>query len=301
MRIFVAMPHFFREDPANATNKSASVGGRAERFHALVSAVTSLHQSFGPAVYGLDHGRRIAWQARTPEPPVVDLVICTTGAAHLLGDLALLQPLFRHHAAAVDPTMLGFECHRLMRAARGDYDYYCYVEDDIVLRDPLFFRKRVLFDRRFEPQALLQPNRFELSPIGPLYKLYVDYRMAERVTAPYQTIAEQPCLRLPFAEEMVEFERTSYPSSGCFFLNAEQLDLWVAGAAFLDGDLSYLGPLDSAATLSIMKIFRVYKPVLDHAWFLEVLHASPRWAGTIAGDVTLVPPADRPGGGNPPA
>jgi len=59
------------------------------------------------------------------------------------------------------------------------------------------------------------------------------------------------------------------------------LDKWVDGPYFLDGDTSYMSPLDSAVTLSVMKTFRVYKPVLDQAWFLEVLHASPRWIGSV--------------------
>ena len=47
--------------------------------------------------------------------------------------------------------------------------------------------------------------------------------------------------------------------------------------------------LISAATLSIMKTFRVYKPVLEQAWFLEVLHASPRWIASATADVRLAP------------
>jgi hypothetical protein len=70
-------------------------------------------------------------------------------------------------------------------------------------------------------------------------------------------------------------------AAGCFFLSDEQLTMLVDGPYFLDGDVSYLSPLDSAVTLSVMKTFRVYKPVLDQAWFLEVLHASPRWIGSV--------------------
>jgi hypothetical protein len=91
-----------------------------------------------------------------------------------------------------------------------------------------------------------------------------------------------------FLEAAVRFERTPYPSAGCFFLNAQQLAIWADGPHFLDGDVSYLSPLDSAVTLSVMKTFRIYKTVLDHAWFLEVLHASPRWIGTATQITKLV-------------
>ena len=65
----------------------------------------------------------------------------------------------------------------------------------------------------------------------------------------------------------------------------------MAAPAFLDGDVSYLSPLDSAATLSVMKTFHVYKPVLDQAWFLEVEHASPRWIAAAQRQTRLIPRA----------
>ena len=94
---------------------------------------------------------------------------------------------------------------------------------------------------------------------------------------------------LPFLDEIVLFERTPYPSSGCFLLNAEQLAIWSESHAFRDGDTSYMSALDSAATLSVMKTFRIYKPVLDQASFLEVMHASPRWIQAVEKQTTLVP------------
>jgi hypothetical protein len=219
----------------------------------------------------------------------LDVVVCTTGDAHLLDAAPSLATLYRHYRSTVEPQKLGFECHRLLRDARGRYDYYAYVEDDIVITDPLFFRKRRLFDQAFGPAALLQPNRYEVRSDGPVHKLYVDYRIRPQLTAAHQRLEEEPTLALPFLDDTIRFERTPYPSAGCFFLNDEQLRQWVDGPAFLDGDVSYLSPLDSAATLSVMKSFRIYKPVLDQAWFLEVLHASPRWIASVTEQTTLIP------------
>ncbi len=289
MRLLVVIPHYFKGHDANATNRSHRADAREERLRALIGTLASLHQAFGSGIYGLDHFQRVAWQAAPTVGHVLDVVICTTGDAHLLGALAPLQSLFRHHATSAEPLMLGFECHKLLRETRGRYDYYCYVEDDIFITDPLFFRKRRLFDRLFGPAALLQPNRYELRPDGPVQKLYVDYHMRPGVTAGYQNVAEEPRLHLPFIDDTIVLERTTYPSAGCFFLSAEQLALWIESPAFLDGDVSYLSPLDSAVTLSIMKTFRIYKPALDQASFLEVLHASPRWIPTITQMVRLAP------------
>jgi len=288
MRILVVMPHYFRETGADETNRSRRIGARPERLRALVAAISGLHQSFGSAVYGLDHQQRAAWQAVPAGERVLDLIVCTAGDAHLLADLAALRPLFQHHQAAVDPPMLGFEGHRLLAEAAGRYDYYAYVEDDVVVTDPFFLDKRRTFDGRFGPDALLQPNRYELSATGPVHKLYVDYRLNPQVTERYQNLADTPRLEMPFLDRTIGFERPTYPSAGCFFLSAAQLERWAKGPYYLDGDVSYLSPLDSAVTLSVMKTFRIYKPALPQAWFLEVLHASPRWI-SLGSELPLKP------------
>jgi hypothetical protein len=289
MRILLAIPHFFRPVDVNATNRSHRPDAREERLRALTATICALRQTFGAGIYGLDHFNRVAWQAAPSVPHELDIVVCTTGDAHLLDGTTSLAGLFRHHPTSADPTMLGFECHQLFRDMRGKYDYYGYIEDDVVITDPLFFRKRRLFDRSFGPKALLQPNRYELRADGPVGKLYVDYHLRPDLTSSYQDISDVPLLHLPFADETITFERTAYPSAGCFFLDAEQLALWADGSHFLDGDTSYLSALDSAVTLSVMKQFRIYKPVLDQAWFLEVLHASPRWIPSVERLVQLFP------------
>jgi hypothetical protein len=289
MRILFVIPHFFQESAANSINRSGRADAREERLRALVATLTAIHSLFGSRIYGLDHFNRTAWQMAPSVRHEIDIVVCTTKTAHLLDRLTSLGDLYRHHAIDIDPPMLGFECHKLMAEAKGRYDYYGYVEDDIIINDPLFFRKRRLFDRLFGPDALLQPNRYELKADGPIQRLYVDYHIRPSLTAPHQDVTEQPSLTMPFVDETILFERPSYPSSGCFFLNAEQLRTWSAGPHFLDGDTSYMSPMDSAVTLSIMKTFRIYKPVLDQASFLEVLHASPRWITSVGSQIKCTP------------
>jgi hypothetical protein len=65
------------------------------------------------------------------------------------------------------PTIQRMEASegKLLRDSGGGYDYYGYVEDDIVVVDPMFLHKRRLFDRTFGPYALLQPNRYRLPPL----------------------------------------------------------------------------------------------------------------------------------------
>lgn len=70
----------------------------------------------------------------------------------------------------------------------------------------------------------------------------------------------------------VAFQQARNPHAGCFFLSASQFGHWVAQPHFLDRDVRFLGPLESAATLGILWTFRVVKPSPENADFLEVQH-----------------------------
>ena len=288
MKLLFVIPHYFKPKPGNVMNNSLRASARGDRTAALAQTIASLHRLYGRMVCGLDHSRNVAFQAAPPQRHELDIIVCTIGDDHLLNELPLSPTLYRQAKITYDPEMLGFAAHQVMGVVKDRYDYYCYLEDDIGMVDPLFFVKRRLFDAAFGPEALLQPNRFETSNEVCAFKTYVDYALHELRTAAYQNLADQPQLSMPFLGEDIRFERSSYPAAGSFFLSAAQFDRWRATAAFNDQDTSFIGPLDSAATLSIMKTFRVYKPALDQGWFLEVEHLSPRWTATIGKEVPMV-------------
>ena len=56
---------------------------------------------------------------------------------------------------------------------------------------------------------------------------------------------------------------------------------WSQQPYFLDGDRSFIGALESAATLGIMKTFRVYKADLPNASFLEVRHGDRKYLDSL--------------------
>ncbi len=85
----------------------------------------------------------------------------------------------------------------------------------------------------------------------------------------------------------VPFKRTLNPHSGCYFLNASRMQLWAEKAYFLDRDTSFVGPLESAATLGIMKTFRIYKPGPPQQSFLEIQHMGIAYLGLIGSEIAL--------------
>jgi hypothetical protein len=62
---------------------------------------------------------------------------------------------------------------------------------------------------------------------------------------------------------------------------------WSRQPHFLDRDTSFIGPLESAATLGIMRTFRIYKPTTSNAGFLEVQHSGQGFLNLIGKQVKL--------------
>jgi hypothetical protein len=57
------------------------------------------------------------------------------------------------------------------------------------------------------------------------------------------------------------------------------MEVWASKPWFADEDCSFAGPLESAASLGIIKTFRQYKPSTANAAFLELEHLHPRYLG----------------------
>jgi hypothetical protein len=284
MRIVVAIPHFFdlTRQPRRAPGHGALLGDPAPRIEALSGCVSALHQLLGGPQVVIDISRREAKGANSHIAATkVDVVICTTKGQHLLSRLPLGRGAFSHHPTDAEPLLLGFECHAALYERLGDYDYYCYLEDDLIVRDPWFFVKQSWFGGQVGSGAVLLPNRYEVARGGVAWKAYLDGDLAAEVTAPFQNIAEAPELKASCLGREVSFRRPSNPHSGCFFLTGEQLRAWALRPDFLDRDTRFIGPLESAATLGLMRAFRIYKPAPEAGSFLEIEHAGTAFIGNL--------------------
>jgi hypothetical protein len=205
-------------------------------------------------------------------PCTIDVVICTSRGCHLLDHLDVDPRYYTHLCTDAESLLLGFACQAVLRERLGRYDWYAYLEDDLILRDPWHFIKLAWFSRHAGTDKVLQANRFESGLNYPTPKVYVDGDLDERVTAPFQNVHDSPPIVGEALGVPVRFERTLNPHSGCYFLNAAQMEHWAAQRHFLDHDSRFIGPLETAATLGIMRTFKVYRPAAVNADFLEVQH-----------------------------
>lgn len=275
MRAIFTIPHFHEPKP-NGHYRSERTPAEL-RAKAIERCIASLHQTLGSR-QGL-----FVQPADSPPRPAnertsatLDVVLCTTGQQHLAG--AISTQLFHHYKSDVESRALGFVCHSVLRSVLGKYDYYCFLEDDLEITDGLFFRKLAWFSSQFGDRALLQPNRFEVSTEGAFRKLYIDGDTKDLATqARLQDVSVRPKLSGTGFGENWLFQRVRNPHSGCFFLNQAQMQLLCDRPDFGVYSSEFLGPLESAATLPVMRQFEIYKPARENAAFLEVKHLDQRY------------------------
>src|SRR5262249_45529931 len=146
-----------------------------------------------------------------------------------------------------------FECHAVLRDRLGAYDFYCYLEDDLLVHDPLFFVKQRWFNGAFGDAAGLMPNPYEVARGRVVPKAYVDGPVRAGASAAFQDVKADPELTGEAFGVRWVFRRTTNPHCGGFFLTAGQMAAWAAAPHFLDRDVRFIGPLESAATLGVMR------------------------------------------------
>ena len=202
--------------------------------------------------------------------------VVTDGTHHLVDQLdERYRPLVEHvPTQPKTPKHLGFEAQNVLAESLHEgYDLYGYLEDDLILHDPLFFHKIFWFQQLFGEETVLLPHRMELfwQPDHQVEKLYIDGPVPQ---ADLEAMLRHPVepVAIPLPGGNIVFGAPANPHAGCFFLAHRQLEHWSEQPWFLDGDCSYVSPLESAATLGLCKTFRLYKPDLAYAAFLELQH-----------------------------
>jgi hypothetical protein len=280
MKILIAMPHYFKAE----NGIYGSLRNPQRRITSLFSSIQSLYQLFQSPQCNLHIEHMMAEPANQEHKYQLDIVICTTQGCHLLAELPIPTHYYTHIPTKAEPRLLGFECQAVLRDHLGKYDYYCFMEDDLMIHDAQFFDKLQWFNAQIGNQNVLQPNRYEVEDIRspyPFLKGYIDGDISYKATAHFQNVNEMPELTGNVMGKTVRFRRALNPHSGCYFLNAAQMEYWEKQPYFLDRDISFFDPMASAATHSVTKTFRLYKPAMENAYFLEVEHCDKAYLNQV--------------------
>jgi hypothetical protein len=294
MRALFAVPHYFGPGPEGGRRHGSLGAAPAPRIQALSDTLAGIRQLFGRPQCVIDIANRTTVPANQGTALGADVVVCTTRGKHLLDRLPLGAGYFTHHPTDAEPRFLGFECHAVLRdRLAAGYDYYCYLEDDLLIRNPLFFVKLRWFARQFGEDALLMPNRYEVARDRIVHKAYIDGPIRAAASAAFQDVTDAPELAAEALGQAVTFQRSTNPHCGGFFLTPGQLAAWAAKPYFLDRSAAFIGPLESAATLGVMRTFRTYKPAPACAAFLELEHPGTAFLSLIV-PPTFSLPSSRP-------
>lgn len=284
MKILVTIPHYYCPDNANHGSGSSNPTPRIEALNECLLHLTAL---LGNSQFTLNIKDKISTPADLQYSNIIDIVICTANDKHLLDSLKY-KPFTHINAKLENPKLLGFECHKVLKQNINKYDYYCFMEDDLIINDSLFFEKLNWFNKISDITTLLQPNRYEISSRGRILKLYIDGDIKYRATKNLQNVNINTYLQTQYLDKRILFKKPLNPHSGCFFLTNEQMLYWISKDYFLNYDTSFISPLESAATLGISKTFNLYKPETQNACFFEIQHFSDAFLLKIARKIPVV-------------
>ena len=292
MKILFCIPHYYDEAryPKGRFQGSSGASPRSARRQAVADTIVALHATFGPAQFGLSHRRVEAHPANQRiAATAIEVALCVVGDRHLAHELPIPPDLCVLEPCECAPMLLGFECQRLMADRLGQFDWYVFLEDDLVIDDPFFFAKLAWFRDTAGEDAVLQANRFEAGPGGPAHKLYLDWDVRAERSQPFHDRADRRELRIPHLGLDLVFRRPLNPHSGFFAVSNSQLRHWVSRPWFLDRDCRFIGPGESSATLGVLRTFRLYKPGIENAGFLELRHPGAAFRALLGGKVRVVP------------
>ena len=278
MRALLALVHYFKAEEGS-THSSTDAHRRDQRAAVLRRVIESWRGSLGPTTTLNIETKRFDRLRGAVDG--LDIVVVTNGTDHLLDEAFARARGVRHVKAQVDnPRMLGFAAHRLFADLRHAYDLFCYSEDDLRIVDPGFIDRLRAFQDAFGWKRLLMPNRFEWNPAGPTLKTWIDGDLRPGATATWRdALPDEDFLHLPMpGRGPVTFRRAMNPHSGFFALSATQLAHWTRQKHFLDLDCAFISPLESAATLAVLKTFPIYKAFGPDAGFLEIEHVDNRFS-----------------------
>jgi hypothetical protein len=283
-RILVTIPHFFdRSGDAEAQHDSARAGSAAVRARALRTVILSLHELFAESYLLADHVQQQCISATALDRMQLDICVIVNGDNHLLDQLDCPAHLYHRIPGIGDPQWLGLAAHKLIAQMQGRYDWYCYLEDDTAIEDPLFFNKlRYAYDALASavgPDAILQPYRYETArDAGPVQtgarKLYPDW---DSGGVDFQA----PSVRVEALGRAWTFMPARHPHAGCFFLDQSRAALFSQSPYCGEPKEVWITPPDTAATLALMRTFRIFKAAPDSLPFLEVRHLRPAMIGNL--------------------
>lgn len=282
-RVRIVVPHYHLEGAESIGHGSTRKGTRLARQLALgrcLGGLLSLNRQpqdlvLNPAAKVLEIAPPIHDPTTRLAGVDVEVTVFVSGE-HYLREIIdpLAERLSVQQLQLEDPRQLPLAAAAWLRQHEQPADLHLYVEDDLVIQDPRYVDKLVWFTERTQHRFVLMPHRFECCVSQSPMRLYVDgpVRPVDQ-QAPVWVDEEQEVARGTYWDgRSVGFAQASNPHSGSFCLSEPQRQLLLERAA---EPMEFVGPLETAATGTVLGQFPVLKPVWAQRDFLCLEHGHP--------------------------
>lgn len=289
LRLRVVIPHFFCEGASDVTGGygSGRLGNRLPRSLALarcLGSVLALNRARQDWILNIAE-RQLEWTPVSslhglPEVKV-ELHLFVTDDRWLKDVVEIYESrIHLHRFALEDPRQLPLMAVRQLLDMPTMADLSIYLEDDLVIQDPRYADKLVWFHQRTDHRFVLMPHRREPTVASAPQQLYVDGPIKPiGQIKPVWASEEEAMAKGRFWDgQELKFCKASNPHSGSFGVSARQL-MHLRDAPWPPAN--FVGPLETAATGTVLGHF----PVLKTSWscrdFLALEHGNPSFLSLI--------------------
>lgn len=289
LNIRIAIPHYFRENP-NAAGEgygSDRVGNRLARslaFARCLGSLLSLNRSNQDWI--LNHAeRKIESISHTciskQKEVIVEIHLFVCGEDQIKEVTNMYLPRITIHQLELkDPRQLPLAAVRQLIEFPNPATLSMYLEDDLIIQDPQYIEKIVWFNDLTDHKFVLMPHRYEPTVANAPKKLYVDgpIKMINELKEKWSDQEVELVTGYYQNEEQQSFVEALNPHSGSFCLSNRQLKQlkkkpWPPQ--------NFVGPLETAATGTVLNEFRILKPSLKCRHFLQLEHGNPSFLQTL--------------------
>lgn len=165
-----------------------------------------------------------------------------------------------------DPLYTEFRAQDEFISRIQDYDWFLFMEDDMVIRDSNFLDKLNYFNENINnPRIVLRPNCYEMYN-GRKYYIEATYNEQDNTLK----LVNNSLSVIEIGElKFCEYENSHVP---LYCLTQEQLQIWADSGQQWKNKVMMVSPLESAGTACLFECFSLYFPHPDNLHFFEVMH-----------------------------
>lgn len=179
----------------------------------------------------------------------------------------LLEKVKIKFSSQLDPMYVEYDAYNIFESAKDEFDYFIFLEDDILLTDSWFLEKIKKFNA-LSPYKhfVLQPHRFEY------YKGVKHYLDQNTVRNDKQTIFNYADYLKVDLFDNISLCVYQNPHAGFYCLSKEQLYIWIKSGYKWKNKVVAFGILESAATFCLYENFQFLSPHPNSLGYFEVQH-----------------------------